>query len=136
MADLGMRRYFTRRISLKPKSSAPIRADGSGAHATDKRGCGNPACRTSPEPVPAQNGARRPRPHLPEEVALYKPIQRKVLTIRPGITGMAQISGRADLDFDDEVRLDIHYLEHWGPWMDLYILLKTPLVVLFRKGAY
>ena len=77
-----------------------------------------------------------PRPHLPEEVALYKPIQRKVLTIRPGITGMAQISGRADLDFDDEVRLDIHYLEHWGPWMDLYILLKTPLVVLFRKGAY
>ncbi|MBU0646270.1 sugar transferase [Patescibacteria group bacterium] len=77
-----------------------------------------------------------PRPHLPEEVAQYRPEQKKVLTIKPGITGMAQISGRADLDFDEEVRLDIHYIEHWSPWLDLYILLKTPLVVLFRKGAY
>ncbi len=77
-----------------------------------------------------------PRPHLPEEVAVYKPHHRKVLTIKPGVTGMAQISGRADLDFEDEVRLDIHYIEHWSPWMDLYVLLKTPLVVLFRKGAY
>ena len=77
-----------------------------------------------------------PRPHLPEEVDRYKPEQRKVLTIKPGITGMAQISGRADLDFDDEVRLDTYYIEHWSPWLDLYILLKTPFVVLFRKGAY
>lgn len=77
-----------------------------------------------------------PRPHMPEEVAEYKPHQRKVLTIKPGITGMAQISGRADLDFESEVRLDVYYIEHWSPWLDLYILLKTPLVVLFRKGAY
>jgi exopolysaccharide biosynthesis polyprenyl glycosylphosphotransferase len=76
-----------------------------------------------------------PRPHLPEEVDKYKPEQRKVLTIKPGITGMAQISGRADLDFDDEVRLDTHYIEHWSPWLDFYILLKTPLVVIFSKGA-
>ena len=79
-----------------------------------------------------------PRPHLPEEVDKYKPEHRKVLTIKPGITGMAQISGRADLNFDDEVRLDTYYIEHWNPWIDLYILLKTPLVVLFRKekGSY
>lgn len=76
-----------------------------------------------------------PRPHLPEEVDKYKPEHRKVLTIKPGITGMAQISGRADLDFEDEVRLDIFYIENWSPWMDLLILLKTPIVVLFRKGA-
>ena len=76
-----------------------------------------------------------PRPHLPEEVDQYQPQQRKVLTIKPGITGMAQISGRADLDFDSEVRLDTYYIEHWSPWFDLYILLKTPLVVLFRKGT-
>ncbi|MBI4435108.1 sugar transferase [Candidatus Uhrbacteria bacterium] len=76
-----------------------------------------------------------PRPHLPEEVDRYKPEQRKVLTIKPGITGMAQISGRADLDFDDEVRLDTYYIEHWSPWLDLYILLKTPWVVLFGRGA-
>lgn len=77
-----------------------------------------------------------PRPHLPEEVDHYKPEYRKVMTVKPGITGMAQISGRADLDFDDEVRLDTYYIEHWSPWLDFYILLKTPLVVLFRKGAY
>ena len=77
-----------------------------------------------------------PRPHLPEEVDNYKPQQRKVMTIKPGITGMAQISGRANLNFDDEVRLDTYYIEHWSPWLDLYILLKTPLVVLFPKGTY
>lgn len=77
-----------------------------------------------------------PRPHLPEEVAQYTPPQKKVLTVRPGITGMGQVSGRADLEFDEEVRLDIHYIEHWSPWLDLVILLKTPFVVLFRKGAY
>lgn len=77
-----------------------------------------------------------PRPHMPEEVAKYKPEHKKVLTIKPGITGLAQISGRADLDFDEEVRLDTYYIEHWSPWLDLYILLKTPIVVVFRRGAY
>ena len=72
-----------------------------------------------------------PRPHLPEEVAEYKPHQRRVLTIKPGITGLAQISGRADLDFEDEVRLDTYYIEHWSPWLDLTILFRTPFVVLF-----
>lgn len=71
-----------------------------------------------------------PRPHLPEEVEKYQPMQRKVLTIKPGITGMGQVSGRHDLDFDEEVRLDVYYIEHWSPLLDLYILLKTPLVVL------
>lgn len=74
-----------------------------------------------------------PRPHLPEEVKNYTPIQRKVMTVKPGITGLAQISGRSDLDFDEEVQLDIHYIEHWSPWTDLIILLKTPFIVLFRK---
>lgn len=77
-----------------------------------------------------------PRPHLMEEVNRYKPHHRRVLAIKPGITGMAQISGRADLDFEDEVRLDTWYIEHWSPALDLYILLKTPFVVLQRTGAY
>lgn len=77
-----------------------------------------------------------PRPHLPEEVEAYKPHERRVLTIKPGITGLPQISGRANLDFDDEVRLDMHYIENWTPWLDITILLKTPFVVIFRKGAY
>ncbi len=76
-----------------------------------------------------------PRPHLPEEVAKYKPHQRKVLTVKPGITGLAQISGRADLEFEEEVRLDMRYIEHWSPLLDLVILLKTPFAVLARNGA-
>jgi exopolysaccharide biosynthesis polyprenyl glycosylphosphotransferase len=77
-----------------------------------------------------------PRPHLPEEVAKYTDAQRRVLSVKPGITGMAQVSGRADLTFDEEVRLDTYYIEDWSPWLDLIILLKTPYVVFSRKGAY
>lgn len=77
-----------------------------------------------------------PRPHLPEEVDRYKPHHRRVLDVKPGITGMAQISGRADLNFDEEVRLDTWYIENWNPALDFYILLKTPFIVLARKGAY
>lgn len=77
-----------------------------------------------------------PRPHQPREVQNYKPIQKRVLAIKPGLSGLAQISGRSDLDFDEEVRLDTYYIENWSPWLDLYIILKTPLVVIFRKGAY
>lgn len=74
-----------------------------------------------------------PRPHYPEEVEKYEPGQRRVLTIKPGITGMAQISGRSDLDFADEVRLDTWYIENWSIWLDLYILLKTPLAVIGHR---
>ncbi len=71
-----------------------------------------------------------PRPHLPEEVARYQSNQRRVLMIKPGITGMAQISGRSELNFDEEVRLDTYYIENWSLWLDLKILLQTPLAVL------
>ncbi len=71
-----------------------------------------------------------PRPHLPEEVAKYESRHKKVMTIKPGITGLAQVSGRSDLSFEDEVRLDIYYIENWSIVLDIIILLKTPLVVL------
>lgn len=77
-----------------------------------------------------------PRPHQPREVEKYTPEQKSVLAIKPGITGMAQISGRSDLSFEDEVRLDTWYIENWSIWLDLYILLKTPLAVFKRKGVY
>jgi len=77
-----------------------------------------------------------PRPHQPREVDRYEPHHRKVHTVRPGISGLAQTSGRSDLKFEDEVRLDTFYIENWSPWLDVVILLKTPFVVLFRKGAY
>ena len=77
-----------------------------------------------------------PRPHQPREVEKYLPHHRKVHTVKPGITGLAQISGRSDLEFEDEVRLDTFYIENWSPILDLIILVKTPFVVIFRKGAY
>jgi lipopolysaccharide/colanic/teichoic acid biosynthesis glycosyltransferase len=73
-----------------------------------------------------------PRPHQPREVSQYESHHKKVFAIKPGITGMAQISGRSDLSFDDEVRLDVFYIEHWSLWLDIIICLKTPFV-LFRK---
>lgn len=77
-----------------------------------------------------------PRPHQPREVDGYLARHRRVLDMRPGITGMAQISGRSDLDFEDEIRLDTWYIENWSIWLDFYILLKTPFVVLRKSGAY
>ncbi len=76
-----------------------------------------------------------PRPHQPREVAKYQKHHRKVLNIKPGITGLAQISGRSDLDFEDEVRLDTHYVENWSSGLDLAVLLKTPFAVLKRRKA-
>ncbi len=73
-----------------------------------------------------------PRPHEPEEVAKYRKRHKKVLTIKPGITGMAQVSGRSDLEFSEEVRLDVYYIENWSFKLDLYILFKTPLILLKR----
>ena len=66
-----------------------------------------------------------PRPHQPLEVEKYQDYAKRVLTIKPGITGMAQVSGRSDLSFDDEVRLDIFYIENWSLWGDVKIILKT-----------
>jgi len=73
-----------------------------------------------------------PRPHLPEEVEKYKEHHRRVFTIKPGITGLAQVSGRCDLSFEDEIHLDTYYIENWSPWLDLSILIKTPIVILTR----
>lgn len=74
-----------------------------------------------------------PRPHLPEEVAKYAEHHRRVLMTKPGMTGMAQVSGRSDLDFDEEVRLDTYYIENWSFWLDLQIMLRTPLAVLASR---
>lgn len=73
-----------------------------------------------------------PRPHLPEEVKLYEEDQRRVFAVKPGITGLAQVSGRSDLEFNEEVHLDLQYIEEWSPLLDLWILWRT--VVVFFKG--
>lgn len=77
-----------------------------------------------------------PRPHEPEEVAQYKEHHRKVLSIKPGVTGMAQVAGGAELDFEDEVKLDTFYIENWSMSLDLQILLRTLVIVFKGVGAY
>ena len=77
-----------------------------------------------------------PRPPLPDEVAQYKAWHLKRLAVPPGITGLWQVSGRSELTFDEMVLLDIYYVEHWSPWLDLVILLRTLPKVLAREGAY
>lgn len=76
-----------------------------------------------------------PRPHLPEEVAKYEHHHKKTLTIKPGITGLAQVSGRSDLLFEEEVKLDVYYIENWSLLLDLSILFKTPMAVLKHRQA-
>lgn len=71
-----------------------------------------------------------PRPHLPEEVDRYTQYQRRVFAVKPGMTGLAQISGRSSLPFEEEVRLDLRYIEEWSVLMDLWILWRTVFVVL------
>lgn len=74
-----------------------------------------------------------PRPHQPREVAHYAPENRRVHAVKPGMTGLAQISGRSDLSFDDENKLDMLYVENWSLMMDLFILLKTPLAIVRHR---
>lgn len=76
-----------------------------------------------------------PRPPLPSEVDNYEQQHLYRLKAIPGITGLWQISGRSDLDFEDMVRLDRHYLDNWSLGLDLSILLRTLWVVANRKGA-
>jgi len=73
-----------------------------------------------------------PRPHQKREVEKYMDYHRRLLTIKPGVTGMAQVSGRSDLDFEDEYRLDVYYIENWSLLMDIVICLKTA-GTLFKK---
>ena len=66
-----------------------------------------------------------PRPHEPEEVDRYKRGYKKLLTIKPGMTGLAQVSGRANLPFTEEAKLDIFYIENWSILLDFIILLNS-----------
>ncbi|MGZ6191967.1 MAG: sugar transferase [Syntrophales bacterium] len=78
-----------------------------------------------------------PRPPIPYECELYDIWhRRRMLSVKPGITGLWQVSGRSSTTFDEMVRLDLKYINGWSLWLDIKLLLKTPLVVLTGKGAY
>ncbi len=78
-----------------------------------------------------------PRPPIPYEYDTYNIWhKRRVLEIKPGITGLWQVWGRSSTNFDEMVRLDIHYLKEWSIWLDIKILMRTPLAMLLARGAY
>ncbi len=77
-----------------------------------------------------------PRPTIPVQVQQYTPRQRRRLEVKPGITGWAQVNGRASLPWSERIELDLHYIEHRGLALDLQILLRTLRLVFAGDGLY
>jgi len=76
-----------------------------------------------------------PRPHQPDEISRYQKHHKKVLAIKAGATGLAQISGSSDLPFEQEVTLDTYYIENWSLWLDLKVVAKTMLKMFNDRSA-
>jgi len=77
-----------------------------------------------------------PRPIVDEEIKRYGSHFSLYAKVRPGLTGLWQVSGRNDTTYAERVAMDVYYVRNWSPWLDLYILARTVWVVLFGKGAY
>ena len=77
-----------------------------------------------------------PRPVLAQQVPLYGASFNLYKQVRPGITGLWQVSGRNELPFSERVKLDKYVIQNWSVWLDIYILARTVNVLLTAKGAY
>ena len=77
-----------------------------------------------------------PRPIVEKEVVRYGRVFRLYTSVKPGITGLWQVSGRNDISYEERVALDQFYVRHWSPWLDIYILARTIITLITRDGAY
>jgi lipopolysaccharide/colanic/teichoic acid biosynthesis glycosyltransferase len=77
-----------------------------------------------------------PRPHVTREVEQYGSDMHRRLLVKPGITGLWQVSGRSDLSWDESVELDVRYVENWSLALDLSIIWRTGRAVMSGSGAY
>lgn len=77
-----------------------------------------------------------PRPALPHELNKYNAYHFRRLTVKPGITGLWQVSGRNNIPFEEWIKLDLKYIDEWTPWMDIKILALTVPAVISQKGAH
>ena len=77
-----------------------------------------------------------PRPVTDPELKKYGENARRVLSVKPGLTGLWQVSGRSDTDYAERVSYDLYYIQSWSVWLDLWILYRTPAVIFKGKGAY
>ena len=77
-----------------------------------------------------------PRPIVEDEIEKYGKYAKKLLSVKPGVTGLWQVSGRNDIDYNERVSLDMEYIDNQSFWLDIKIIIKTVQVMIFRKGAY
>lgn len=77
-----------------------------------------------------------PRPIVEDEIGKYGEHFETFNSVLPGITGLWQVCGRNDTTYEERVQLDLYYVHHWSPWLDLYLLVRTVKTVLFTRGAY
>jgi lipopolysaccharide/colanic/teichoic acid biosynthesis glycosyltransferase len=77
-----------------------------------------------------------PRPAIPYEVEMYKSWHYRRLEARPGLTGLQQVTARCTADFDQQIQLDIEYVDNQSLWLDVKIILKTPQAIISTTGAY
>jgi lipopolysaccharide/colanic/teichoic acid biosynthesis glycosyltransferase len=145
--DHSVHKEFAAKLIAGQVEHAPSHGQGKGVYklTNDKRvtRVGRFLRRTSldelPQLVNVLNGEMSlvgPRPAIPYELAAYQTWhRRRVLEVKPGITGLWQVSGRSSVKFDEMVRLDLRYATSWSPWLDLKILMRTPRAVIGGAGA-
>ena len=140
------REYVTKLINKETDSEATRKTDTVYKLTGDKRitPIGRLLRRTSLDELPqflnvllGDMSLVGPRPPIPYELAAYQTWhRRRLLEVKPGVTGLWQVTGRSTVDFDAMVRLDLRYATSWSPWLDIKILLRTPLAVIRGSGAY
>lgn len=140
--------FVTRMIAsgLGPSSQKPAANQGVFKLTNDRRvtNIGKFLRRTSLDELPQFVNVLRgdmslvgPRPPIPYELVAYQTWhRRRLLGVKPGITGLWQVVGRSRVQFDEMVRLDLRYASTWTPWLDIKILVRTPLAVIKGSGAY
>jgi lipopolysaccharide/colanic/teichoic acid biosynthesis glycosyltransferase len=146
--DASVHKEFVKRLISSEEGQQPANGNGGNVYkiTNDKRvtPIGKFLRRTSLDELPQFINVLRgemslvgPRPAIPYELAVYKTWhRRRVLEVKPGITGLWQVTGRSRVKFDDMVRLDLRYAMSWSPWLDFKILMRTPLAVIKGSGAY
>ena len=144
--DPSVHREYVTKLIAGEAERIPSQADDKGVYklANDKRitPIGRFLRKTSLDELPQFFNVLKgdmslvgPRPPIPYELAAYQTWhRRRVLEVKPGITGLWQVTGRSRVKFDDMVRLDLRYAMSWSPWLDVKILMRTPGAVI--KGAY
>lgn len=146
--DAGIHKEYVKQLIAGTAERHPSNGNGEGVFklTRDPRitSVGSVLRRTSLDELPQFLNVLRgemslvgPRPPVPYEVEAYDLWhRRRLLEAKPGITGLWQVSGRSRVNFDDMVRLDLEYARTWSPWMDIKILLRTPLAVVLGEGAH